>query len=297
MFNRLKLVHAAAIAAFVFVFLAKSSGALTTSIRSSLATEAKNYDVVVIGGGSAGLTAAKFAKTFGQSVVIVEGNKMGGDCTWTGCVPSKSLVAAAARHYQITTSNRQSSQPESPADFTAIRKEIQEKIERIYDAEDSPQVMAKLGIDVIKGRATLTSPNRLQVSVEGDDNNSALLDIVAQQGIILCTGARPRIPTTDSISGIDDIDYLTYEQVWELEQLPKRLTIAGGGPVSVSSVYFAGLDFGRTEIRFFVRLLLSNSPDGVVLGCVFMITDWMRIGTMFRAVGIKSDGDCGGIAS
>ncbi len=187
----------------------------------------KTYDVVVVGGGSAGLTAAKFAKTFGHSVVIVEGTHMGGDCTWAGCIPSKSLLAAAARqHYQPSSS--------SFVDFSAIRKEIQEKIKRIYEAEDSPQVMAKLGIDVMEGYATLISSNRLQVVVVDDTttNSNTSMELVAQQGIILCTGARPRMPTTEEIPGLDSIDYLTYEQVWDLTELPKRLTIAGGGPVS-----------------------------------------------------------------
>ena len=128
----------------------------------------KTYDLVIIGGGAAGLTAAKLAATFDKSAVIIEQARMGGDCTWTGCVPSKSLVASAkvahfarnAEKYGVTADNVR-------VDMKAVKKRIFDNIQRIHDEDDSPEAMAKLGIDTLVGRAILKSPSLLEVTMEG----------------------------------------------------------------------------------------------------------------------------------
>ena len=142
------------------------------------------YDLVIIGGGSAGLTAAKFAATFGKSVAIVEKSRMGGDCTWTGCVPSKTLLAIAKRaHSARTAADCEYLTLSSPAkvkvDMAAVKAKVNAIIEKIYDEDDSPAALEKLGIDTIIGAASFVNSNTL--SVEQVDGK---LDVSANEGEI-----------------------------------------------------------------------------------------------------------------
>ena len=217
----------------------------------------KTYDLVIIGGGAAGLTAAKLAATFDKSAVIIEQARMGGDCTWTGCVPSKSLVASAkvahfarnAEKYGVTADNVR-------VDMKAVKKRIFDNIQRIHDEDDSPEAMAKLGIDTLVGRAILKSPSLLEVTMEG---SSEILLIEAKEGVVVCTGAKPRKPQ-DTIPGLKDVDYLTYEEIWELDYLPQRLTVIGGGPIGCELAQaFARL--GSTVTQIATKLVSNEEPE------------------------------------
>lgn len=192
----------------------------------------KKYDLIVIGGGSAGLTAAKFCgSTLQKSCLLIEQNaQLGGDCTWSGCVPSKSLLASAKaaqliRSTSTTTSSTTTSWPQVQRRFQKIQQEI-------YEKDDSPEVLAKMGVETLTGRATLLSSHTVQVEtmdVEGGRTGTSIM-IQANQGVILCTGASPK-PAEQVIPGLDTVNYVTYEGVWFLQDLPKRLTVVGGGPV------------------------------------------------------------------
>ena len=198
---------------------------LGNTALSSAPSVKTTYDVVVIGGGSAGLTAAKLTSdVFKKSVVIVEKERLGGDCTWTGCIPSKSLLAAAKSVYSARSIGLLG--PNEKPDFRKIRESIASNIQGIYDADDSPDALAKLGVDVLAGSATLRTPLSVEVKPQGSSDCTLL---TAKEGVIICSGAAPRIPT--DIIGLDQVDYLTYESIWALEQIPDRLTVLGGGPV------------------------------------------------------------------
>jgi pyruvate/2-oxoglutarate dehydrogenase complex dihydrolipoamide dehydrogenase (E3) component len=219
----------------LWLLLPSSCTAMAASPPSST-----TYDVVIVGGGAAGLTAAKVAATFGKSTVIIEQARMGGDCTWTGCVPSKSLIAAAKAAHVIQTARTKfggvSGGGAPQIDMKAIKERIQSKIQHIHDEEDSPEAMAKLGIDTIVGKkATFVNTTTLSLqslSSSNKDNVSgdALL-LHAKMGIVICTGASPVEPTNDMIAGIDTVPHLTYEQIFELDEIPNRLTVVGGGPI------------------------------------------------------------------
>jgi pyruvate/2-oxoglutarate dehydrogenase complex dihydrolipoamide dehydrogenase (E3) component len=180
--------------------------------------------LVIIGGGSAGITAAKLiGKTLQKSVALVERERMGGDCTWTGCIPSKSLLAAAkevhaARKWGLTT----------PVDFSAIRARIQANIEQIYDEDDSPEAMQRYGVEIVSGTATLSSSSGNK-TVQVTQSDGSYVTLTANKGIILCTGATARIPT--DIVGLDAVPFVTTESIWSLPTLQQRLTVVGGGPV------------------------------------------------------------------
>lgn len=218
---------------------------LPSSCAALSTTTTKTYDVVIIGGGSAGLTAAKVASTFGRSTVIIEEAKMGGDCTWTGCVPSKSLIAAAKAAHTITTAQAKFGGVNAAAasvDMKWIKKRIFEKIQHIHDEDDSAEAMAKLGIDTIVGkRATFVDKKTLSLS-----NGETLK---AKMGIIVATGASPIEPSDDLILGLSSVPFLTYEQIFELEEMPKRLTVVGGGPIGCElSQAFARLGAKVTQV-------------------------------------------------
>ncbi|MEO6317930.1 MAG: FAD-dependent oxidoreductase, partial [Acidimicrobiales bacterium] len=160
-----------------------------------------DIDLLVIGGGAGGIGAAQAAARRGASVTIVQDGPIGGDCTFTGCVPSKTLLAAAA----------------SGATFDEAIAKVRSAVVAIAANEDD-RAMAAQGIEVLHGRAELR--DRERVTVDGTT--------VAVGRIVLATGAAPVVP---SIPGLDDIDILTNENVFDLRSRPVSLAVLGGGPI------------------------------------------------------------------
>lgn len=187
----------------------------------------QQYDLLVIGGGAAGLTAAKFAARFGKRVAIVEKGRFGGDCTWTGCVPSKALLASAARAHSLRTAGELGVRVGSvEIDFKAVRDRIALITQRIYEKDDSPEALRKLGIEAVEGAATFVDGRTLDVKPTAEGKASR--ELYATQGIVIATGAiahRPPIP------GLDEVPYLTYEEIFRLHTVPPRMTVVGGGPI------------------------------------------------------------------
>jgi pyruvate/2-oxoglutarate dehydrogenase complex dihydrolipoamide dehydrogenase (E3) component len=163
----------------------------------------ERYRLVIVGAGSAGLAGADFAARLGVSIALVERDRIGGDCTWTGCVPSKALLHMAHRR----------------ADFPSAMAFVHQAIQRVYRFE-TPEALARRGIAVLEGQARFVDAQRLDVGARR---------IVADR-VLIATGARPEVP---SVAGLDQVPYLTYESVFDLTALPDRLVVLGGGPVGV----------------------------------------------------------------
>ena len=192
---------------------------------------ANAYDLLVVGGGSAGLTAAKFgAATWKVRQLSSRRSVLGGDCTWTGCIPSKSLIASA----QVANTVRSSesfgvagARTSVSVDMAAVKSRIRRIIGEIYDTDDSAEALKKLGIDAISGNARLVDARSIAVT-SGADGDSTVY--TANKGIVVATGARPRTPPID---GIDSVPYLTYEQIFDLDVVPSKPNCRGGGPIGV----------------------------------------------------------------
>lgn len=178
----------------------------------------KNYDVAIIGGGSAGLTAAAYAVQFGARTLIIEKRKIGGDCTWYGCIPSKTLLKIASIVHEFRTANKYGLESHtSKVNLTTVMEEIQKTIFSVY-AEESPEKLKADGIDILFGQAQFLDNHRLKVQTE---------EIYARK-ILIATGASPLIP---EITGLGSINYHTYETIWQLKELPHHLVVLGGGSV------------------------------------------------------------------
>ncbi len=186
---------------------------------------ARDYDVVVLGGGAAGLTASGLAASFGAKTMLIERDRLGGDCTWTGCVPSKTLIKAAKVTHYARAAHRYGLtdlEPEIP--FDRVMEHVRTVREEVYAEADDPQIYRDLGIDVRFGTARLTSPH--MVAIEGEDGTER----ITARYIVLATGGRAAVPP---IPGLDGVDYLTNESLFEIDDRPGSLAVIGGGPIGV----------------------------------------------------------------
>ena len=178
------------------------------------------YDVIVIGAGAAGLTAAGGCALYGLRTALIERGRMGGECLNTGCVPSKALLAAAAAAHAVRNAGRfgiRAAPPET--DFPAVMAHVRRAIATIAP-HDSAETMAGYGVETIRGEAAFVSPHHVAV---GDR-------VLAAPRIVLATGSRPAVPP---IPGLADTPHMTNETLWDLDVLPDHLAILGAGAVGV----------------------------------------------------------------
>lgn len=198
---------------------------------------AERLDLVVIGGGSGGLTAAGFARSLGARVALVERTRIGGDCTWTGCIPSKALIRAARVAHELRTAGEYGITAAPPQiDLAAVMAYVHRTVDSVYRHE-APEVLQKEGIEVILAEARFLDAHTLRA---GDRTLRA-------GSFLIATGARPFLP---EIPGIHEIDALTYETIFQLEHLPERLFITGAGPI--------GCELGQAFSRLGARVTLAG---------------------------------------
>jgi pyruvate/2-oxoglutarate dehydrogenase complex dihydrolipoamide dehydrogenase (E3) component len=233
-----------------------------------------DYDLVVIGAGAAGLIAARFAAALGARVLLAERERIGGDCTWTGCVPSKSLIRAAKAAHEIRTASRFGvSATACTVDMAAIRAYVQRKVEEIYQPT-SPEMLEREGIAVALGPTRFETADRLRV---GDR-------VVTGKRYLVCTGATPAVP---ELPGLSETPHRTYHNIFDLTELPTSLVIIGGGPLGTEMAQ-AFQRLGSQVMIVAPRLLPRDDPDAAaVLHGVFSREGvrWVRD----RAVHVKKD--------
>ena len=180
------------------------------------------YDMIVIGGGAAGLTASGMSALLGAKTALVERRRLGGDCTWFGCVPSKSLLRAARTAHEIRTADRFGFASVDPHfDFTKVMEHVRQVQQRIYDDADAPPRMEELGVDVVMGQSHFLDPHTIQV-----EDGSKRARRLSSRFFIIATGSRPLVPAFAETP-------MTNETVFELESQPHRLLILGAGPAGI----------------------------------------------------------------
>ncbi len=224
------------------------------------------HDIVLVGGGSAGLTGARFAARLGARVALVEKHRIGGDCTWTGCVPSKALLRAGKAAHEIRSAGRFGVDAGEPiVDMARVKSHVMGAAMKVYEAE-TPEVLASEGIDVLLAPAHFVDSHTIQA---GDKTLTA-------PKFVICTGAKPAIPP---IPGLADVPYFTHETIFENDRLPGHLLIIGAGPIGleialayrrlgakVSVLAAELLPVEDPEVREFVAGLMAGENVRVLLG-------------------------------
>lgn len=178
------------------------------------------FDLAIIGGGAAGLVGAGFAARLGARVALVERHRLGGDCTWTGCVPSKALVKAARVAHQARRAAAYGIEVSPPrADMPRVRAYVHSTVERVY-REEQPAALERRGITVVLGAPQFTDPRTIRVADR----------TITARRFVICTGSRPTVPP---IPGLAELPFWTSETLFDNERLPAHLIVLGAGPIGL----------------------------------------------------------------
>jgi dihydrolipoamide dehydrogenase len=212
----------------------------------------EKYDFIVIGGGSAGLVAAAGAAILGARVALIEKNLLGGDCLYTGCVPSKTLLASAKFVAQVKRAADFGFEVSDVGfknnSFASITKRIRRVIKTI-EQHDAPEVFEKMGVKVIFGTPKFVNPNEIEIKLK----NSGGMKRLKAKRFCIATGSRPLLPP---IEGLKEIGFITNEEIFEIKELPKRLIILGGGAI--------GAEIGQAFARFGSRVTIVEMADRIL---------------------------------
>lgn len=210
---------------------------------------AVEYDLVVIGGGSAGLLVAGIAASLKAKVALIERDRLGGDCLWYGCVPSKSLIHASRIAYEVKHAGRFGVYCQEPEiDFAKAINHVQGVISTI-EPHDSPERFESLGVEVIFGSGEFIDRKTFKVNHRN----------LQARAFVIATGSRAAIPT---IAGLQEAGYITNEQVFSITKRPESIAIIGGGPIGCElGQAFSRLGSQVTIIASSDRLLSKEDPE------------------------------------
>ncbi|MCH7764505.1 MAG: dihydrolipoyl dehydrogenase [Candidatus Marinimicrobia bacterium] len=222
-----------------------------------------DYNLVVIGAGSGGLVSAYIAAAVKAKVALIEKHKMGGDCLNTGCVPSKAFIRSAKMlHYAKRASEWGFDSTKVEFDFANVMERVQNVIRKI-EPHDSVKRYTELGVNVYEGEAKIIDPFRVEINGE----------TLTTKNIVIATGARPLVPP---IPGMDEVQPLTSDTLWNIRELPKRLVIVGGGPI--------GCELAQAFSRFGSKVTLLEGMNRLLLKEDLEVSDAVR--TKFEAEGM-----------
>jgi pyruvate/2-oxoglutarate dehydrogenase complex dihydrolipoamide dehydrogenase (E3) component/uncharacterized membrane protein YdjX (TVP38/TMEM64 family) len=235
------------------------------------------YNLIVIGAGSAGLVTAYVAAAARARVALIEEGKMGGDCLNTGCVPSKALIRSAKLAKEGMHPERLGLNGRLVPDFAAIMGRIEKVIARVAP-HDSAERYRGLGVDVIKGHARVADP--WTVEVEGRR--------LTGRRVVLATGAEPAIPP---IPGLADVEPLTSETLWSLTDRPGRLLVLGGGAIGCELAQsFARLGTETTIVEALPRLIAREDEDSSEMMHAALASDGVTVVTGVAVSAFSHDG-------
>jgi pyruvate/2-oxoglutarate dehydrogenase complex dihydrolipoamide dehydrogenase (E3) component len=215
------------------------------------------YDLVVLGGGSAGLTSAIMAGRIGARVLLVDKEALGGDCLHYGCVPSKALIASARLVHQLRRAPAMGIDVGAPeVDFARVMARVAE-VQAAIGKGESPEALGAHGVEVAFGGGCFLDAHRLRVGAGPEAS------VVRAERVIIATGSRPAPP---SVPGLAEVGYLDNERLFGLRSLPARLAVIGGGPIGVEmGQAFARLGAQVTLLQRADRLLPREEPEASAL--------------------------------
>ena len=248
-------------------------------VAETVRVKSAAYDLTIVGMGSGGLTAAEFAASLGLRVAAIERDRVGGDCLWTGCVPSKALLASARVAHSVRTADRFGVRAHDPApDLPRVWERLRRVQEEISVTDDDPQRYMDMGIDLIFGQARVTGPHA--VEVDGRTLTSRF--------ILLCTGSRPAVP---AMPGLAEAGFLSSHNLFTLEDPPASCVVIGGGPIAVEMAQA----MHRLGIRVHLlqraqRLLTRDEPELVDLLTQHLRSEGLDINLGVHAHRVRLDG-------
>lgn len=223
-----------------------------------------DYDAIVIGGGAAGLTASGIAANFGAKTMMIEKNILGGDCTWNGCVPSKTLIKAASVIHNAKQSNKYGIDLSiSDIDLSRVMEHVDKVRNEVYADADRPEIFEEMGIEVVIGEASFSGSHTMIVKLPDGTERS-----ITSKYFFICTGSNPFIPP---IPGLDSINYLTNESLFEINNIPKSISIIGAGPIGCEMAQsFVRLGLDVTVLDMADRILANDDPEltEILKGCL-----------------------------
>jgi pyruvate/2-oxoglutarate dehydrogenase complex dihydrolipoamide dehydrogenase (E3) component/uncharacterized membrane protein YdjX (TVP38/TMEM64 family) len=250
--------------------------------------ECFDRNLIVIGGGAAGLVSSYIAAAVKAKVTLIETHKMGGDCLNYGCVPSKALIKSAKLAQQIRHGEQYGLNPQTPDfSFRKVMGRVQEVI-RTVAPHDSVERYNSLGVEVLQGYARITDPWTVEIKL-----NDGTLQTLTTRSIVIATGASPFIPP---LPGLEEVGYVTSDTLWsifaELDAPPARLVVLGGGPIGCELAQsFARLGSQVTQIEMAPRIMIREDVEISELAKTSLSMDGVEVLTDHKAVRCEQEGE------
>ena len=245
-------------------------------------------NLIVIGGGAAGLVSAYIAAAVKAKVTLIEANLMGGDCLNFGCVPSKALIKSAKLAQQIRHGERYGLNTQTPDfSFRKVMARVHEVI-RTVAPHDSVERYTSLGVEVLQGYARITDPWTVEIKL-----NDGATQTLTTRSIVIATGARPFVPP---LPGLDEVGYVTSDTLWstfaELDAPPPRLVVLGGGPIGCELAQsFARLGSQVTQIEMAPRIMIREDSEVSELARASLSADGVEVLIDHKAVRCEKEGE------
>ncbi len=205
----------------------------------------KKYRIIVLGGGAAGIVSAMAAASIGLSVALIEKDKIGGECSWTGCVPSKALLAAAKAVHKIRHASQWNIKfnNECTIDTSDVMSKVRELVQREVDHAQSTKLMKDSGVEIYYGEPTFVSKNEIKVNNE----------IIYGKDIIIATGSSPVRPKN---IGLENIEYYTNQEIFSIDKIPESIGVIGGGAI--------GIEMAQAFNRLGSKVTLFEAGDSIL---------------------------------
>jgi pyruvate/2-oxoglutarate dehydrogenase complex dihydrolipoamide dehydrogenase (E3) component/uncharacterized membrane protein YdjX (TVP38/TMEM64 family) len=250
----------------------------------------KRFDrnLVVIGGGAAGLVTSYIAAAVKAKVTLVEAHKMGGDCLNYGCVPSKALIKSARVAHQMRHAENYGLSAVAPTfSFSQVMARVHAVIAAVAP-HDSVARYTGLGVEVLEGYATIVDPWTVEIKLNKGDSLR-----LTTRSIVIAAGARPFVPP---LPGLDDVGYVTSDTLWnafaKLDAPPARLVVLGGGPIGCELAQsFARLGSKVTQIEMAPRLMGREDIEVSELARAALTRDGIDVLTGHKALRCERDGE------